>query len=113
MSDLIPDRAIARVLAGGLGDWRDLSDTITEPFTTQRGHNYQQAARVQIDLNVRLGRTRTFSAFRHCDRIPAVGEPVVVYEPEAGIEGPAVCSGIDEDKQLVYLDVDWPGLRGS
>jgi hypothetical protein len=90
MTGLAPepvDRAIARILAGGL------------------------PARVEIDLNVRLGPTRTFSGFRHCDRIPQVGEPVTVYESESGIEGPAVCTGIDETKQLVYLDVDWTALR--
>ena len=90
MSGVAPERAdlaIARLLAGGL------------------------PARVEIDLNVRLGKHRTFSGFRHCDHVPAVGDPVTVYESESGIEGPGVCTGIDEAKQLVYLDVDWDSLR--
>ena len=43
MSDLIPerpDRAIARILAGGLDDWRDTTATVT----IERGHRHQQPA---------------------------------------------------------------------
>jgi hypothetical protein len=73
----------------------------------------ERPSRVEIDPNVRIGRTITFSGFDDCDRVPSVGEPVVVYESEAGIEGPAVCSGIDEAKRLVYLDVDWARLAAT
>ena len=47
MSDLIPerpDRAIARILAGGLDDWRDTTATVTEPVTIERGRRHQQPA---------------------------------------------------------------------
>ncbi len=67
-------------------------------------------ARVSIDPNVRVRGNQTFTGFDDCDRIPAIGEPVTVYEDEAGIEGPAVCAGLDEAKRLVYLDVDWANL---
>ena len=45
MTGLAPepvDRAIARILAGGLHDWRDITDTITEPLTTSRGRTRQE-----------------------------------------------------------------------
>lgn len=89
MTGLAPepaDRAVARILAGGL------------------------PARVGIDPNVRLGLRGTVTAFRHCDRIPSIGETATVYEPEAGIEGPAVVTGIDERRELIYLEVDWSRL---
>ncbi len=79
-------RAIARILAGGL------------------------VPRVRLDLGARAG-TRTYAGFEDCDTIPSIGQAVTVYEAEAGIEGDATVTGIDEGKQLVYLDVDWPGLR--
>lgn len=52
MSDLTPerpDRAIARLLAGGLTDWRDITATVTGPVTTERGRRYQQPASDQPD----------------------------------------------------------------
>lgn len=45
MSDLIPerpDRAIARLLAGGLDDWRDTTATVTTPVTIERGRRYER-----------------------------------------------------------------------
>lgn len=45
MSDLIPerpDRAIARILAGGLDDWRDTTTTVTTPVTIEHGHRHQR-----------------------------------------------------------------------
>lgn len=38
------DRAIARVLAGGLDDWRDITATVTTPRATERGRRYEQPA---------------------------------------------------------------------
>lgn len=104
------DRAVARVLAGGLDDRRDATGTATTPLTIAHGVTYQKPARVEIDPNVRVRGNQTFSTFEDCDRIPAVGEPVIVYESEAAIEGPAVVTGLDEGKRLVYLDVDWSSL---
>lgn len=45
MTGLAPepvDRAIARILAGGLDDWRDTTATVTEPVTTEHGRRYQR-----------------------------------------------------------------------
>lgn len=84
--------AVARVLAGGL------------------------SARIRIDPNVRLGKNRTFSGFEDCDRVPVIGEHVTVYEdekPADAIEGPAVVTGIDEGKRLVYLEVAWDRLHAT
>lgn len=38
------DRAIARLLAGGLTDWRDITATVTEPATIEHGRRYQRPA---------------------------------------------------------------------
>jgi hypothetical protein len=83
------DRAVARLLAAGL------------------------RARVRIDYNTRdrLGRVR--ARFDVCDRIPAVGEHVTVYAPDDGTETDAVVTGLDEDRELIYLDVAWSDLRAT
>jgi len=82
------DRAIARILAGGL----------------------DQPPRAEIDPNVRVRGNQTFTTFSCCDRVPLPGEHVTVYEPESGVEGPAVVTDVDDTKRLVYLKVDWERL---
>ncbi len=89
------------------GIWRDITDALTEPWTRTTGRTFEGYPRVRIDPNVRVRGNQTFSTFADCDRIPAVGDKVTVYEDEADIEGPAVCTGLDEGKRLVYLAVDW------
>jgi hypothetical protein len=103
-------RAGDRALAGGLDDWRDITATLTEPWNRTTGRAFEGNPRIRIDPNVRVRGNQTFSTFDDCDRIPAVGDQVTAYEDEDGIEGPAVCTGIDEDKRLVYLRVDWSAL---
>lgn len=47
MTGLAPepaDRAIARILAGGLDDWHDTTATVTGPVTTEHGRRYQRPA---------------------------------------------------------------------
>ena len=47
MTGLAPepaDRAIARLLAGGLDDWHDTTATVTTPVTIEHGRRYQQPA---------------------------------------------------------------------
>jgi hypothetical protein len=54
MSGLAPepvDRAIARILAGGLTDWRDITATADLPLAIQRGRSYQQPARPDDERN--------------------------------------------------------------
>ena len=44
MTGLAPepvDRAIARILAGGLDDWRDITGTASTPYTSTRGRTRQ------------------------------------------------------------------------
>lgn len=38
------DRAIARVLAGGLDDWRDITAAVTTPRATEHGRRYERPA---------------------------------------------------------------------
>lgn len=44
MTGLAPEpvgRAIARILAGGLDDWRDITDTAAAPWEHATGHTWQ------------------------------------------------------------------------
>lgn len=36
-----------------------------------------------------------------------VGDAVLVYEPDEGLHGLAVVNRVDEERGLLYLDVDW------
>lgn len=38
------DRAIARVLAGGLDDWRDITAAVTTPLAAEHGRRYERPA---------------------------------------------------------------------
>lgn len=69
------------------------------------------AARVTIDPNVRVRGNQTYAGLEDVQGIVAVGSHVEVYEPEAGLIGPAEVTDIDHERQLVYLAVDWEQLR--
>lgn len=70
-----------------------------------------------IDPNVRVGHNLTFAGFEDIrpDRVvPTVlssGLTIKVIEPEAGISGWAEVVGVDYEKAIVYLAVDWPSLK--
>lgn len=67
--------------------------------------------RVEIDPNVRCRGNQTRTGLEDCHGPIAVGDVVTVYESEARIEGTGRIADIDYDKQLVWLEVDWAGLR--
>lgn len=72
--------------------------------------------RIEIDPNVRVEGNNTFSGFSHINvnaEFYAVreGEPVLVYEPEADIEGFGWVYRMDYEKELVFIKVDWSSLR--
>lgn len=67
--------------------------------------------RMEIDPNVRCRGNQTRTGLEDCHGPIAVGDVVTVYEPEARIEGTGRIADIDYDKQLVWLEVDWAGLR--
>jgi len=69
------------------------------------------STRVMIDLNVRVHGNATYVGFEDVDGPIAVGDEVVVFEPESGLEGSGRIVEIDADNELVYLSVDWAGLR--
>lgn len=67
--------------------------------------------RVEIDPNVRCRGNQTCTGLEDCHGPIAIGNEVTVYESEAGIEGWGRITDIDYDKRLVWLRVNWAGLR--
>jgi hypothetical protein len=69
-----------------------------------------------IDLNIRAGKDgqETFIGMEdiHGAQRPIQrGDEVIVLEPESGVEGRGWVTTINEKINLVYLRVDWRGLR--
>jgi len=65
--------------------------------------------RIRIDLNVRTA-TGTFAGFEDADLLPFVGEHVIAFEEETGVEGPAIVEAVEVVSRLVYLQLDWSRL---
>jgi hypothetical protein len=68
---------------------------------------FSRATRVRIDLNVRARHGLVRAGFEDANGPLSVGDEVVVFEPEDGIEGLARVQELDETERFVYLDVDW------
>lgn len=104
MTGLAPeraDRAIARVLAGGLDDWHDITATAVQ-YASRTGNSYQREVRIDA-TSADYSNPTLAVPFEACDRVPAIGEPAFIYAPE-GAESRAVITGIDEDRRLVRFD---------
>ncbi len=70
--------------------------------------------RVEIDLDVRVRGNLTYSGFEDVQgELPAEGHTVEVVEPESELVGQGRVVEIDEERRLVYLEVDWAGLRSG
>lgn len=72
--------------------------------------------RVQVDLNVRVRGNKTYAGYE--DVVPegapvAVGEQVLVWEAEDDIVTDGTVIELDDEKQIIYLDVDWRGFRDA
>lgn len=73
--------------------------------------------RVIIDLNVRIpfpgSKGVTYAGFEDVigEVRPCLHEDVDVVEIETGVAGRGRVVGVDLAKSLIYLDVDWAGLR--
>jgi hypothetical protein len=71
--------------------------------------------RVEIDLNVRIGRDLTYSGYEDIEGIDPAGltrhTAVEAYERESGLHGPATVAGVDRERRLVYLSIDWSQLH--
>lgn len=82
-----PDRAVARVLAGGLAD----------------------PVRVHVDLGQRDRAVRVHATFDDCDvgRVPQVTDLVIAEDERAGIEVPAIVEGVDEGSRRLILAPLW------
>ena len=66
---------------------------------------------VTIDLNCRINGTDTYSGLEDSDGPLAAGQVVRVWEPESDIAGTAVVTLVDLPRRLVFMSVDWAGLR--
>lgn len=81
--------------------------------------------RIEIDPNVRVRGNKTYAGFEdiqaagqltrtrpdHADGPIAVGDKVLAWESEDDIVTDAEVVGIDYERRLVYLAVDWRGWR--
>ncbi len=66
---------------------------------------------IMIDPNVRVAGNETFSGFEDVrGPMPAVGQNVVVREPEGDLIGAGVVTRLDDTARLIYIAVDWPSL---
>jgi len=70
-------------------------------------------ARITIDPNVRVRGNQTYSGFEdiQAGAPVAVGDKVLAVEAEDGIVTDAAVTDVDEERRLVYLEVDWRGWR--
>jgi hypothetical protein len=67
---------------------------------------------IHIDPNVRIRGGMTYAGLEDISGPrPEPGDNVTVVEIESGLVGHATVDSIDDDKQLIYLDVDWASLR--
>lgn len=68
---------------------------------------------VEVDPNVRVRGNQTYSCFRHVRGadLPAIGDPVQVVEPESGLTGTGTVTDLDHEAEIIYIRVDWRGLR--
>jgi hypothetical protein len=65
--------------------------------------------RLKIDLNMRS--KEGYSPSRYNGPTPRVGEPVIVYEPEDGVEADGQIAKVDSDAIIAYIAVDWDSIR--
>jgi hypothetical protein len=66
--------------------------------------------RIQIDLNARDGGGHVPVNLEKME-MPAVGEWVVVYEPDDRVEAPAYVAGIELLTNRALLKVNWAEMR--
>jgi hypothetical protein len=67
--------------------------------------------RVEIDLNVRVRGGQTYSGLEDIyGEMPAVGDIVMVFQPDECVEAPATVEDIDLRKELIYMSVSWSDL---
>lgn len=68
-----------------------------------------RAVRVRVDLNARDADGHVPARLSRADGPIAVGDEVVVYEPDDGVQAPAVVVRVDGG--FAYLDVRWGEMR--
>ena len=69
--------------------------------------------RIAIDPNVRTRSNGTYVAFEDVPGEVALGDQVIMVEPESGLEVNAKVTDIDFRKNLVFFAVDWSSARYS
>ncbi len=69
-------------------------------------------ARITIDPNVRVNGNRTYAGYEDISGGTVnVGDRVRVWEPESGVAGFGTVVECDDERQLIYLDVNWSALH--
>lgn len=67
--------------------------------------------RVEIDLNVRVRGTGTYTGLENVYGGPVQPDDyVTVFESETGVEGNGRVTEVDHERRLVYLVVDWASM---
>ena len=82
-----------------------------EKRKTRPPEGWTGLVRVEIDPNIRVRGGQTLADYGDADGPLSVGQKVRVYESEAGIAGDGVVIELDDEKRLIFLRVDWAGLR--
>jgi hypothetical protein len=75
--------------------------------------------RVQFDPNVRTPTNGTYVSGHDFPGVTVgvnpsgvtAGDRVILFEPEEGIEVDGTVSGFSNTREIVYVDVDWSGIR--
>lgn len=66
--------------------------------------------RIAIDPNIRVRGNGTYAGLEDANGPLAVGDAVEVFEPESGLAGQGSVTGVDNERELVYLSVEWASL---
>lgn len=67
--------------------------------------------RIAIDPNIRVRGNGTYAGFEDADGPLVVGDIVEVFEPESGLAGQGNVADVDNERELVYLSVEWASLK--
>lgn len=69
--------------------------------------------RVTIDLNTRVRGSQSYAGLEDADSPVVAGQAVLAVEAETGLVTNAIVTDVDRDRRLMYLAVDWRGLRAD
>jgi len=92
-----------------------LADAEVEAFKAfnidRAGGDVADLVRVEFDPNVRIHGNGTYVGFEDVRGVVQLGDDVLLYEPEEGIEVHGRVTMIDPSKEIIYFSVDWQSAR--